>query len=60
MHKRGEGFSAWKRRYFALIDSPEVGCAVYYFEHQKDLARLMEIGEQKQKGQLFLEHDRKV
>ena len=37
-----------------------LGCALYYFESQKDLDRMMEIGAQTQKGQLFLEHVRKV
>ena len=63
MHKRGESMSAWKRRYFALIDPPEelgLGAAIYYFGAEKDLTRLLELGEQSQKGQLFLEHVKKV
>jgi len=63
MHKRGESMTAWKRRYFALIDCPEelgIGCAIYYFGSEKELTRMLEIGDQTQKGQLFLEHVKKV
>jgi hypothetical protein len=63
MHKRGENLSAWKRRYFALIDPPpemNLGAAIYYFDNEKSLSRMLEIGEHTQKGQLFLEHVKKV
>ena len=63
MHKRGESMSSWKRRYFALIDPPEemgLGAAIYYFATDKELKRMLEVGEQTQKGQLFLEHVKKV
>eukprot|EP00615_Pteridomonas_danica_P012316 CAMPEP_0114354854 /NCGR_PEP_ID=MMETSP0101-20121206/19787_1 /TAXON_ID=38822 ORGANISM="Pteridomonas danica, Strain PT" /NCGR_SAMPLE_ID=MMETSP0101 /ASSEMBLY_ACC=CAM_ASM_000211 /LENGTH=568 /DNA_ID=CAMNT_0001496521 /DNA_START=60 /DNA_END=1766 /DNA_ORIENTATION=+ len=63
MHKRGESMTAWKRRFFALIDPPEemnLGAALYYFTSQQDMERLLEIGLQTQKGQLFLEFIQKV
>jgi len=58
MMKRGEHNSSWKRRYFALIDPPEdmgLGTALYYFESERLMNKMMELGEQTQKGQLFLE-----
>jgi hypothetical protein len=63
MHKRGESMTAWKRRFFALIDPPEemgLGAALYYFSSQQEMERLLEIGLQTQKGQLFLEFIQKV
>mmetsp|Transcript_51301 Transcript_51301/g.69862 ORF Transcript_51301/g.69862 Transcript_51301/m.69862 type:complete len:296 (-) Transcript_51301:201-1088(-) len=63
MQKRGEGNSAWKRRYFALIDPPaeqNIGIALYYFGSPQLMDRMLELGEQTQKGQLFLEKVNKV
>ena len=63
MTKRGESNSSWRRRYFALIDPPEemnLGAALYYFTSEALCTRMLEIGEQTQKGQLFLEHVKKV
>ncbi len=37
-----------------------LGCALYYFATEKELTRMLEIGEQTQKGQLFLDHVKRV
>eukprot|EP00616_Rhizochromulina_sp_CCMP1243_P012533 CAMPEP_0118977248 /NCGR_PEP_ID=MMETSP1173-20130426/20888_1 /TAXON_ID=1034831 /ORGANISM="Rhizochromulina marina cf, Strain CCMP1243" /LENGTH=686 /DNA_ID=CAMNT_0006927331 /DNA_START=33 /DNA_END=2093 /DNA_ORIENTATION=+ len=63
MQKRGDKNTNWKKRYVALIDPPEelhLGVALYYFEAKQQMDRMLEIGEQTQKGQLFLEHVQKV
>lgn len=56
MMKRGENNARWKRRYFAIIDPEEalcLGSALYYFESEDALRRMLELGEQTQKGQVF-------
>lgn len=63
MKKRGQTNSSWKRRYVALIDPPDemgLGAALYYFVSEQSMRRLIDLGEQTQKGQLFLEHVIKV
>lgn len=50
-------------RFFALIDPPQemnIGAGLYYFENQREMERLMEMGKKTQKGQLFLELVHKV
>lgn len=56
MKKRGENNLNWKKRYFAIIDPEEalcLGTALYYFESKDALQRMLELGEQTQKGQVF-------
>lgn len=53
----------WLARYVALIDPPDemhLGVALYYFGSKELMRRMIEVGEQTQKGQLFLEHVHKV
>lgn len=50
-------------RYVALIDPPAetgIGIALYYFVSKQMMNRMLEIGEQTQKGQLFLEHVQRI
>jgi|OM-RGC.v1.034257566 hypothetical protein len=43
-----------------LVAKMRLGAALYYFTSEQLMTRMLEIGEQTQKGQLFLEHVRKV